>query len=87
MEAVTKPQTKITFKTIRVTILLIVLGFVGIDSWLTKQRTTDWDSTLWVALYPINGDGSTQSETYIQSLQEKDFIDIEQFMDREAKRY
>lgn len=31
------------FKKFRVTLLLLVLAFVGLSGWLTKLRSTDWD--------------------------------------------
>ena len=77
----------ITFKTVRITILLVVLFFVAMDAWLTKQRTTDWDHTLRAVVYPINGDGSITSSEYIHTLREPGFDSIEGFMSREADRY
>ena len=76
-----------TFKTVRITILLVVLFFVGMDAVLTKLRTTDWDHPLRVVVYPINGDGSVTSSKYIDTLQELSFDSIEGFMAREAGRY
>jgi hypothetical protein len=76
-----------SFKTIRIIVLLAILFFVGMNAWLTKLRTTDWDSSLWVALYPINGDGSQRSSDYIASLEGYEFEAIEAFMDQEAVRY
>jgi hypothetical protein len=76
-----------SFKRIRIIILLVVLFFVGMNAWLTKLRTTDWNTSLWVAVYPINGDGSQISSDYIASLEGYEFKVIEAFMDQEAERY
>lgn len=75
------------FRTIRIFLLLILLFFVGMSTWLTKLRTTDWDAPLWGAVYPINGDGSRVVAEYIQTLNEETFEPIEYFMSWEAKRY
>ncbi len=74
-------------KKIRVTLLLLVLAFVATNSWLTKLRATDWQSTLWLVIYPINGDNSERTAAYINGLQEDNFIDIESFMNEEIERY
>ncbi|MDZ7642795.1 MAG: hypothetical protein U5K76_00250 [Woeseiaceae bacterium] len=75
------------FKALRITLLLLVLVFVAGTSWLTQARSTDWDDSLWVRIYPINGDGSMASSRYIDGLQRSQFEDIEAFVAREAARY
>ena len=75
------------FRAVRIVILLLVLAFVGMSAWLTQARSTDWNNSLWVKVYPINADGSTESEEYIAALDVDDFTGIESFIDREAKRY
>ncbi len=75
------------FRKLRITFLLLVLFFVGMNSWLTKLRTTDWDEPLWVVVYPVNGDGSSATSLYIENLTAASFKSIEDFLTREAKRY
>ena len=75
------------FRKLRIIFLLLVLVFVAANTWLSKFRSTDWDRSLWVVVYPINGDSSTASSTYIGSLRKETFSDIEEFMAREAGRY
>ncbi len=75
------------FRAVRIVILLLILAFVGISAWLTQARSTDWNNSLWVKVYPINADGSTESEEYIATLAVDDFTGIATFIDREAKRY
>lgn len=75
------------FRKLRITFLLLILVFVAVNTWLSKLRTTDWDRSLWVVVYPINGDRSTASTTYISSVRKETFSDIEEFMVREAGRY
>lgn len=75
------------FKTIRIGILLFILFFVAINTWLTQSRSTDWNNSLWVKIYPINADGSDASERYIETLETQHFDDIAAFIAREASRY
>ena len=49
------------FKAVRISILLLILFFVSVSTWLTQSRSTDWNDSLWVKIYPINGDGSAQT--------------------------
>ncbi len=76
-----------TFRKLRITFLLLLLVFVAANTWLNKLRTTDWDRSLWVVIYPINGDGSATSAAYVDSVRKENFSDIEAFMAREARRY
>ena len=46
------------FKKIRIAILLFILFLVGANAYLTHERTTDWDQSLSIVIYPINADGS-----------------------------
>ena len=64
------------FKAIRISILLLVLIFVVLSTWLSKSRSTDWNNSLWVKIYPINADGSDATKRYIESLDVRTFQDI-----------
>lgn len=75
------------FKAIRIFILLTILLIVAGSTYLTQLRSTDWDSSLWVSIYPINGDNSRNTEKYIKSLQPQDFKDINDFLTEEASYY
>ena len=75
------------FKRLRILLLFYVLLMVAVSAWLTKARTTDWDKSLEVVVYAINGDRSSASQKYIDKLHSSDFDDIEKFFQREAKKY
>jgi len=75
------------FKAIRITILLFILFFVAVSTWLSQARSTDWNNSLWVKIYPVNADGSESSAQYITGLNSEDFGPIESFIAREAARY
>lgn len=75
------------FRSVRITLLLLVLFFVAMNSWLTRLRSTDWNEALWLVVYPVNGDGSAATGNYIDTLERADFDAIEDFVAREAARY
>lgn len=75
------------FRAIRIGILLLVLLVVSVNTWLAEARSTDWNDSLWVKVYPINADGTATTDRYIESLDEQTFADIETFVAREAARY
>jgi hypothetical protein len=75
------------FRAIRISVLLLILFFVVVSSWLTQSRSTDWNNSLWVKIYPINGDGSELSGRYIDSLTADSFKSIESFVAREIEKY
>lgn len=75
------------FKAIRIAILLFILFFVAFGTWLTQARSTDWNNSLWVKIYPINADGSEEAARYIEDLEIRHFEGIEQFIARETSRY
>ena len=72
---------------LRILIGLLVLLFVASSAALTKFKTTNWNDTLYVSVYPVNGDQSTASANYIKSLSDNSFSDIEQYLARQALAY
>jgi len=75
------------WRLLRITLLLLVLAVVVSQSWLDRIRTTSWNRTLWIGIYPLNGDGSGAAERYLSGLRPADFADIERFYAQEAHRY
>ena len=75
------------FKAVRIGVLLLVLLVVAVNAWLLKARSTDWNNSLWVKIYPINADGHEDTARYIESLSLRSFEEIETFVAREAERY
>ena len=75
------------FKAFRITVLLLILFFVAFGTWLTQARSTDWNNSLWVKVYPVNADGSDTSQDYIDSLEVDDFTAIESFVAQEIGKY
>lgn len=75
------------FATVRVTLLLTFLLVVGLTSAHQHVYSRNWNQTLEVLVYPINGDGHLATSRYIESLNDKTFTVIDRWGEREAKRH
>lgn len=75
------------WKTIRITVLLLVLVIAAGRTWLDRVTTQSWKSPLWVGIYPLNADGSPSAQSYIADLSATDFANIASFFEREAHRF
>lgn len=75
------------WKAIRIGVLLLILLVVAVNTWLSQSRSTDWNDSLWVKIYPINADGTAATARYIGTLDTADFAEIEAFLTREAARH
>jgi len=51
-------RSKFPWRALRLTVLGFILVLTGLGAWLSKARTASWQRPLWVAIYPINADGS-----------------------------
>jgi hypothetical protein len=76
-----------TARGVRIAVLLLVLGFVALDAWTTRMRTTSWDKPLRATVYPIVADGRDATRAYVAALTRDDFTDLEVFLQNEAPRY
>ena len=74
------------FKILRIAILLVILATVAQEAWLSHSRAVSWQRPLQVAIYPVNGDGSSAADTYIAGLQPRAFKSIEDFFVDEGGR-
>lgn len=73
------------FKNIRIFILLMILLVVAVNSF--RDNNHDWQKATYVYLFPINVDNNPNVDAYINSLSEKDFAQIHEYMSHEAKKY
>ena len=74
-------------KNIRIVLLLFVFVLVAVNAFQTRTRTTEWDQSMWVTIYPVNGDGSVATGKYIAALQADVFSSLSEYFGDEAKRY
>jgi hypothetical protein len=75
------------WRKLRIAFLLIILGIAAWSNWYDRLSTTDWDETLWIGVYPINAEGSEVTASYIETLTPQRILDIEQFINSEAREY
>lgn len=76
-----------SYRNTRVLILLSILAMAIIYTQEQHLQTTSWFKPINVIIYPINGDGSSETSDYIQQLSKKDFLAIDDFFRQGAKRY
>lgn len=74
------------FKKIRIFVLLIVLTTVVQQTFLDKADL-DWKDNFYVAVYPVNADGSDEVASYIKTLMRDDFEPIAEYFAEESARY
>ena len=77
----------VVFRLLRIAVLLYLLLFVALSSWVTRAISTDWDRTLWVNVYPIAADDDPATRSFVESLEDDDFDDVVALFQREAARY
>ena len=75
------------WKTLRITLLLTLLVVVATLTWVDRERTTDWDATLWIGVFPVAGDSSAGTRRYLAQLEPSALSSIEAFFAREARRH
>ena len=75
------------WKALRIALLLTLLFAVATLTWVDRTRTTDWDSTLWIGIFPVAGDASPVTRRYLAGLEPSRLASIEAFFAREAKRH
>src|SRR5262245_36313894 len=75
------------FRKFRIAVLLLVLLFVGLNTYFDRVYSTDWDIPLRIGVYPINADASDAAARYIAELQPDSFAPLEGFFGAEAKTY
>lgn len=75
------------FRSLRILFLLLVLLCVALGNWLARARSTSWEHSLRMVVFPIDADGSPATARYIASLRRDAFAPIDAFMASEAQRY
>ena len=72
---------------LRLLLLLAILAFVALGTWLDRLQSTDWDGPLLVALYPVNADGSAAATHEIETSLPAKTSALTDFFDREAHKH
>lgn len=74
------------WRNLRIIILLLILATVVQQTWLDKAAL-DWKHNFYVAVYPVNADGSEQVAAYIKTLTRDDFEPMAEYFAEEGARY
>ena len=73
------------WKNIRVACLLLVLLIVAVNAY--RDQNQDWNQPINVLLHPINADGLPTTQQYIQTLQQDDFAEVKQYLEKNSQQY
>ncbi len=76
-----------TFRRLRILLLLGVLAAAISFTWLEQFMVRSWRLPLDVMVTPISGDGSAQADAAIRALKASDLAEINVFLEREIARY
>jgi hypothetical protein len=68
------------------TLALVALALLG-GTWLGRVRTTSWQETLWVTVYPVLAGQLPATADYVAALSAGDFEPMAAFVAAEATRY
>ena len=71
---------------LRIVILLFILATVAHRAWL-QTHDLEWKDGLYVAVYPINFDGSAYVAGYLPTLEQEQFQGISEYLAEEGERY
>ncbi len=80
-------MVKLSFRQFRILFLLSILIYVIADQAIAKHQSKSWRNTLRVVIYPINGDGSKESQKTINTLTEARFLAIQHFIKQQSQQY
>jgi hypothetical protein len=75
------------WRNIRLAILVGILLFVAVGSWLDQHRATGWQYTVRIGAFPVSADGSAVAAAYIGALDAARLQPVSDFVAHEAHRY
>jgi hypothetical protein len=74
------------WRSLRIVVLLLILATVIQQTWLEKADLA-WKDNFYVAVYPVNVDGSAKVSAYLRTLTRDDFEPIAEYFAEEAAPY
>ena len=80
-------MARVSFKAIRVSLLLAVLAIVAIYTNEQRHSSQSWKDPLEVVIFPINAEVSEATERYIRCFVDEDFAEIDRFTARVSEKY
>lgn len=76
-----------SWRGLRIVVLLGVLACVALGAWLDRVYTTDWRAPLGVAVHPIAADTSAVARDFVANLGDGDFAAIETFFRTQSRTF
>ena len=73
------------WKSLRITLLLVLLGVVALTTWLDREQSVSWSRPLWVGIFPIAGDDSAATSATLAGLTEAQFKPMADFLAAQAR--
>lgn len=74
------------WRKLRIVILLLILATVVQQAWLEKNDL-NWEHNFYVAVYPVNADGSSKVSDYLRTLTREDFEPLAEYYAQQAAPY
>ncbi|MDZ4142329.1 MAG: hypothetical protein U1C48_10015 [Methylotenera sp.] len=74
------------WRKLRITVLLLILATVAQQTWLDKADLA-WKNNFYIAVYPINADGSSKVSAYLRTLTRDDFEAVAEYFALESAPY
>lgn len=74
------------WRNLRIIVLLFIFATVVQQTWLDKADLA-WKHNLYVAVYPVNADGSASVSAYLRTLTREDFEPVAEYFSQEAAHY
>jgi len=74
------------WRNLRIVVLLLILATVVQQLWLDKADLA-WKRNFYVAVYPVNADGSANVSAYLRTLTIEDFEPVAEYFAEEASQY
>ena len=75
------------FRALRIVLLLGILLMAGGITYWERWLVSQWSHPLTVVIYPVNGDGSDNTQRYIDGLTANHFQGISTFLAKQGERY
>ena len=72
------------WKALRILLLLSVLLYVAVDTW--RDQNKNWNQATIVLLHPINADGRTSTQQYINRLNLSHFQEVSEYLQKNAEK-
>jgi hypothetical protein len=75
------------WRTLRISVLLLVLLVVAAQAWLDRYSTTRWQRTVFVGAFPVSADASPVTADYLAQLDQGRIDEVSTFLKTEGQRY